>query len=99
MPRVSRSVDPYLAVLQRSYEIVGGVHEGEEVAAVPPAHEVGDRDERLQGAVARAGALAREGGVDTGHAVLDGDDRVGHAQSEVVVGMVPNSVAGSRGSR
>lgn len=58
-------VDADLAVLQRAYEVVGGVHQGEQVAAVLPPHEVGDRDERLQRAVARPGALPGQGGVHT----------------------------------
>jgi predicted nucleic acid-binding Zn ribbon protein len=45
---------------QRPYEVVGGVHQSEEVAAVVPAREVGDRDEGLQGAVARPGPEAGE---------------------------------------
>lgn len=79
------AVDPDLAVLEGAYEVVGGVHEREQVAAVLPAHEVGDGDERLQGAVAGSRALTGERGIDPYGAVLHGGDGVGHAQGEVVV--------------
>src|SRR5207342_3658352 len=64
-------------VLQRADEVVGGVLQGEQVAAVPPTLEVGDRDERLDGAVAGAGAVPGQGRVDATYAGLDGDHRVG----------------------
>lgn len=79
------AVDLDRAVLQRAYEIVGGVLQGEQVAAVFPALEGGNRDERLDGAVARAGPVPREGGVDPGDALLHGDDRVRHRQGQVLV--------------
>src|SRR4051812_48333040 len=44
------AVDADFAVLQGPYEVVGGVHQRKQVAAVLPAHQVGDGDERLQGA-------------------------------------------------
>ena len=49
--------------------------------------EVRDGDERLDRAVARAGAVAGQRGVDAVDAVLDGDDGVGHRQREVLVGV------------
>jgi len=39
-------------------QVVGGVLEGEQVAAVGPAVEVGDGDERFDGAISGAGAVS-----------------------------------------
>ena len=50
-------VDAYGSILQRADEVVGGVLEAEQVAAVLPALERGDGDERLDRAVSRPGAV------------------------------------------
>ena len=64
-----------------------------------PAVEVGDGDERLDRAVAGAGAVAGQGGVDPGDTLLDRDDRVGDGQGEVLVGVDADLRLGSRTSR
>lgn len=74
------AVHTYLPVLERAYDIVSGVHQGKQIAAVLETHQVGDGQEGFQGAVAGPRALPREGGIDTYGAVLDGHDRIGHAQ-------------------
>jgi hypothetical protein len=52
-----------------------------------PAHAVGRRDEHFERGVAGAGAHAGQAGVDAVAAFLDRDDRVGHSQAQVMVGM------------
>ena len=54
---LSLPVDLDGPVLQRTDEVVGGVLQGEDVAAVTPALEGRDGDERLDRAVAGTGAL------------------------------------------
>ena len=69
-------VNTYRTVLQRSHQVVGGVLECEEVAAVLEVHQVRNRDERLDRAVSRAGAMPGERCVNTMDAVLHSRDRV-----------------------
>ena len=71
--RQGLAVDPHRAVLQRSDNVVGGILQLEQVAAVLDARQVGGGDECLDGAVARAGAVPGQRRVDAVDAVLDGD--------------------------
>jgi hypothetical protein len=71
------AVDPHRPVVQRPDQVLGRVLEGEQVAAVLPALQGGGGDERLEGAVARPGAVARQRGVDPGDPLLDRGQRVG----------------------
>ncbi len=50
------AIDADRPVLQRSDDVVGGILQGEQVAAVLPLLDVGDGDEGLEGAVAGTGA-------------------------------------------
>ena len=49
--------------------------------------QVGGGDERLDGAVAGTGTVTGQRRVDAEDAVLDGDERVGDRQREVLVGV------------
>jgi hypothetical protein len=62
---------------------------------VRPALQVGDGDERLERAVAGAGAVPGQGGVDAGDPFLDGDHGVRHRQRQILVGVDPEFVLGS----
>lgn len=53
-------VDAYVSILQWVDAVVGGVLEGEQVAAELPALERGDGDERFDRAVSSPGAVACE---------------------------------------
>ena len=77
------------AVLQRADQFLGGVHQGEQVAAVVPAHAVGRGDEHFERGIAGARAHAGQAGVDADRAVLHRDDGVGDAERQVVVGVDP----------
>jgi hypothetical protein len=82
----SLAVDLDRPVLQRPDEIVGGVLQGEQVAAVLPPGDVRDSDQRFDRAVAGAGAHSRQRRVDARDAVLDRDHRVGDGQRQVLQG-------------
>jgi site-specific recombinase XerD len=85
-PGEGLAVHPHRAVLQRAHEVVGGIHQLVEVAAVVPAHAVGSGDEDLQRGIARARAHAGRLTHRPGHALaLDRDDGIGDAQAQVVV--------------
>jgi hypothetical protein len=88
------AVDPHRPVGQRADQVLGRVLEGEQVAAVLPALEGGGGDERLEGAVARPGAVAGQRGVDPGDPLLDRGQRVGDRQREVLVGVDADLGAG-----
>src|SRR5699024_11593982 len=66
-PRITEceglAIDSNLPVLERAYQVVRGVHQGEWVAPVLPTLEIGHCDEGLQRAIARPSALARQGSV------------------------------------
>jgi hypothetical protein len=81
------AVDLDGTVQQRPDQVVGGVLESEQVAVVLPALKAGDRDKRLDRAVAGAGAEAGQRRVDPGDAVLDGHDGVGDREGQVLVGV------------
>jgi hypothetical protein len=74
--RAGLAVHAHGPVLQWPDDVVGGVLELEQVATVLEVHEVGDGDERLDGAVPRTGAVTGQGRVDAVDPVLDRDDRV-----------------------
>ena len=80
-------VDLHRTVLQGSDDVVGGVLEGEQVAIVLPAVQVGDGNERFDRAVAGTGAVPGEGGVDPGDALFDRHNGVGDRQRQVLVGV------------
>jgi hypothetical protein len=61
--------------------------------------QVGDRDERLDRAVAGAGALPGQGGVDAGDAVLTATTELATDSERFSWAWMPISVAGSRTSR
>ena len=66
----------------------------EQVAAVLPAMSSATAMNDLERRVAGAGAHAGERRVDAGRALLDGDERVGHAERQVLVGVDADSVSG-----
>lgn len=78
-------VDLDRAVLQGADQIVGRILQTEQVAGVLPAVQIRDRDERLDRAVACAGAPSGEGRVDPDHAFLHRRDRVRHRQRQVLL--------------
>lgn len=79
------SVDLYCSVHERTHDVVGGILERGQVATMVPSLEVGDRDERLDRAVARSRSETGQRGIDTGHPRLDRDDAVGDRQAEVLM--------------
>ncbi|OKH64298.1 hypothetical protein EB73_24590 [Mycobacterium sp. SWH-M3] len=91
--REGLAIHPHRALVQRAHQVVGRVHQGEQIAPVQPAVEFGHRDERLQRAVARPGAQPGQGRIDPMGTLLDGGDRIGHAQSQVVVRVHPDGGA------
>ena len=80
-------VHPHWPVLQWAHQFLGGVHQLEEVAAMPPALALGGGDEHLQGGIAGAGAHAGQGGIHPAGAGLHRHYGVGDAQGQVVVGV------------
>ena len=73
--------------VQLAHQILGRIHQLEQIRAVHPAFAGGGGDKHFQGRIARAGTHAGQGRIDADRAVLHGDDGVGHAQREVVVRM------------
>jgi hypothetical protein len=53
-------------------------------------HAVENGDEYFEGSVTGARPHTRQRPIDTRRAMLDGDDRIGHSEREVVVGMHPH---------
>ncbi len=85
--RQGLAIHPHRTVLQRADQILGGVHQLEQVAAMVPALAAGGGDEDLQRRVAGPRPHAGQRGVDPGRAVLHGDDGIGHAQRQIVMGV------------
>ena len=87
--RQGLAIDAHRAVLKRANQILGGVHQGVEIAAVVPALRLGSGDEDLQRRIAGARAHAGQRGVNPDRPALHRDDAVGDAERQVVVGMDP----------
>src|SRR3546814_3620166 len=77
------AIDLNRSVLQRSNEIVGRVHQREQVAAVRPALAIGNSDERFDRRVARARPHASKARVDSHRTRFDGNERVGNSKRKV----------------
>src|SRR3546814_1600459 len=80
-------IDLNRSVLQRSNEIVGRVHQREQVAAVRPALAIGNSDERFDRRVARARPHASKARVDSHRTRFDGNERVGNSKRKVMMRM------------
>ncbi len=74
-------------VLQRPNDIVSGVHQGVHIGTMLPAHLVEGGDAHFQRRVARTGAHAGQGGINTVTAFFYRHDGVGHTEGQVVVGV------------
>ena len=65
------TVDAHGSVLERPHEVVGGVHQHEQVGPVIETEQVRHGDERFDRGVARAGAVPGQRGVDARRSVLE----------------------------
>ena len=83
------AVHPHRAVLQRTHQIVGGVHQRIQIGAVLPAKLIRRGDKHLQRRVACACAHTGQTGIDTITTLFYRSNRVRHAKAQVVVGVHP----------
>ena len=81
------AIDADRAVLQRPNQLLGCVHQREQIAAMLPAIDVGRRDEHFERRIARACAHPGEARVHAYRTVLDRDDRIGDTERQVVMRM------------
>ncbi|MNZ77218.1 hypothetical protein D3C78_957470 [compost metagenome] len=79
------AVDAHHVLHHRHDDVLGHVHQLEQVDAGLDAHALAHRGEHLQRGVAGAGAEARCRAVDAAGAGFDGGDGVGDAHAQVVV--------------
>ena len=81
-PRVAEgeglSIDLDGTIHKRAHDVVSGIFEGGKVAPVLPPLEVGDSNERIDGAIPSSCAETVERVVDPSNTFLDRDDAVGN---------------------
>src|SRR3546814_16548730 len=81
------AIDLNRSVLQRSNEIVGRVHQREQVAAVRPALAIGNSDESFDRLVARARPHASKARVESHRTRFGGTARVGHSKRKALMSL------------
>ena len=90
-PRIAEGqrfpVDADRPVLQRADQLLGGVHQRPQVAAVVDPRPVGDGDEDFERRVAGARAHPGQRSVDPGDPVVERNHGVGDPEAQIVMGV------------